>query len=497
MDSKKSIKNITSSKKFRYGSAAIAFTVIFSAFIILLNAVFSFIADRNGGFYADLTTNRIYDLSEETMDVLSNLEQKVEIIFCMTEDKVDDVDTLLYVKRLAEKYASACGNVTISFRDSQKDPIYFNQFKKTSADTISNHSVIVNCAETKRYVVYSERNFFKFSSGTGSVFAYDGENKLTSAIMQTAIAETQRAAFITGHGEDKRNAMETLLREQGYEVSDIEISAVTEEELSRYDLLIICNPKYDYTGISEGKEGRVNEIGMLSSYLTRSYGNLMVFIGPDTPSLPELSSFLADDWGVSYKPGSVIYESSAAALDPYGLYFIGTASDPSTSGGRIHSAITSSGVQATVFANASPLDITFSEKGEREVSAVYVTSGGASIYRDGKLDENASAPVMTLSTYTKIYDGVERRANVLVCGSVEYLNYVSVQSYANADVLKSAFSAMGNKSVVTGIGYKVLDDTAITVSQDDFKKYMVLLSTVVPVIIAAVGIFVYMKRKKA
>lgn len=494
---KSALKKLVASRRFKYGSVAVAFTVIFSAFILLLNAVFSAIAGANGGFYLDLTGEKIYDISAPTVKVLENLERSVEIIFCMSEDRVTDSNELAYVKRLAEKYRSVTGRVSIEYHDSIKDPVYFNQFKKTSTDIVSQTSVIINCPETKRYIVYPIRRFFKLSSETGAIFAYDGENKLTSAIMQTAVGEPLKAAFITGHGEEKRSSVESLLREQGYEVSEIDLKAVTEDELNSYDLLVISNPKYDYTGVSAAKEGRVNEIGMLNNYLTRNYGNLMVFISPETPALAELSGFLADDWGIGYTSGDLVLEGSAAALDSYGLYFVGTPSAQDSIGASVHGSVTDSGVRATVFGNATPLSVLFTEKGEKTVSPVYLTSTTSARSHEGTAAGEASMPVMTLSTYTKIYDNKEYNAHVLVCGSADYMNYVSEQAFSNADILKNAFSVMGNTNVVSGISYKVLEDTAITVTQDNFKKYTVLLSALVPLVIAAVGTAVYIKRKKA
>lgn len=494
---KKTEKNVYASRKFKYGTVAIVFTLIFCAFIILLNAVFSGISNYNGGFYLDLTSEQIYDISDITIEALSGLDQKVEIIFCKTEDRVDDDSALSYVKRLAEKYHNANSNITLVFKDLIKDPVYFNQFRKTETDTISESTVIINCPQNKRYVTYSAQNFFKFSSETGLIFAYDGENKLTSAIRQTALNQIQKAAFITGHGEEKRASVDTLLREQGYEVSDVDLKNITEEELAEYDLLIISNPKYDYTGVSASAEGRVNEIGMLNNYLTKSFGNLMVFIGPETPALEEFSNFLADDWGVSYNSGDIAVEGESMSLDISGLYFLGTPYNQDSYGKSIHSSITSSGVQATLFANATPLSIVFDQKAEKSVSPVYLTSQDSQVIRDGEVYSGANMPVMTLSVYSKLYDNTEYHSNVLVCGSVDYMNFVSEQSFANADILKSAMSAMGNESIVTGIAYKVVDDTSITVTQDNFKRYTVMLSTIVPVIIAVIGTIVYIKRKKA
>ena len=489
-------KSVFSSKRFKYGSVAVIFTVVFVAFIILLNAVFTAVADYNGGFYLDLTGEKIYNLSESTASVLDSLNRKVEIIFCVSEDRVSDSEELSYVKRLAEKYRSASNRISLVYRDVVKDPLYFNQFKKTSTDTISQTSVIVNCPETKRYIVYPLVRFFKLSSETRSIFAYDGENKLTGAIMQTAIGEPQKAGFITGHGEEKRSSVETLLREQGYEVSDVDLKAVTEEQLASYNLLIVSNPKYDYTGIAAAKEGRVNEIGLLNTYLTKNYGNLMVFISPETPQLAELSSFLSDDWGISFVPGDIAVEGSSQALDADGVYFLGTPSSEDSYGKSIHASVTETGVQA-VFGNAAPLSLTFTEKGEKTVSVVYATSSSSGRLHEGSISAEGNMPVMTLSVYSKIYDSNEYRANVLVCGSADFMNYVSEQSFANADILKSTFAVMGNTNVVTGIRYKVVEDTAITVTQENFKNYTVLLSVLVPLVIAALGTVMYIKRKKA
>lgn len=490
------INNLLSSRRFKYGSVAIAFTVVFCAVIILLNAIFTVVSDNNGGFFIDLTEEHIYDLSETTGSVLSGLNRKVEIIFCMTEDKIDDNSVMLYIKRLADKYKAANEKIDVIFRDCVSDPVYFNQFKRSSTDKISQFSVIINCPENKRYIVYHAQKFYKYSSETGAIFAYDGENKLTSAIMQTAVNQMQKAAFITGHGETRHSSLEALLREQGYEVNDIDLKNISKEELDSYNLLVISNPQYDYTGIAAANEGRVNEIGLLNNYLTNTLGNLMVFINPETPALTELSSFLADDWGVKYTTGDIAAEASGMALEPYGRYFIGTP-DSTGAGSAIHNSITTSGVNATVFANVTPLEILFAEKNTKTVSPVYVTSEQSVRYRNGEPEAVSHMPVMTLSTYSKYIDNEEYISNVLVCGSSVYMNFIGDQSYANADVLKSAFALMGNESVVTGISYKVVEDTALTVTQEDFKNYAVMLSTIVPVIIALIGIYVYIKRKKA
>ena len=489
-------------RRLKYGTVAVVFTVIFAAFVILLNAVLSFVSDRFGGFYLDLTSETIYELSDASLEVLGSLDdyetpRTVEILFCTTEDKIADNDYLSYVNRLAEKYRAASRHITLSYKDVVKEPAYFAEYKKTG--TVSSTSVIISCAETKKHIVYPLTKFFKLSSETGRLFAYDGENKLTAAIMQTAATEVFKAGLVTGHGEDKRESLAELLREQGYEVSDVKLDAVTKEELAAYDLLVICNPKYDLTGVSESLEGRADEITQLNRYLTESFGSLLVFIDPNTPNLPEFSGFLEDDWNVKYVPGSVVVEGAGMSIDRDGLYFIGTpyTDDPSSVGYALHKAVTSTGAMKTVFGAATPLLPTRAENGYKTTSPVYATTKDAVCMLNGETATGAALPVMTVTNYAKTTDNVENNAYVLVCGSTEFLNFLDSDAYANGDVLRQTFHVMGNTTAVTGIKYKVVEDTAITVTMDDFKKYILLLAVCVPLLIAAVGTIVYLRRKKA
>lgn len=494
-ENKSSKKSILSSRKFKYGSVAIAFTVIFCAFIILLNVVLTVISDRSGGFYLDLTSEKIYDLSQNSIDVIKNVDKQVDIIFCVTEDKIDDSNELSYVKRLAEKYCGINDKISIVYKDYLKDPIYFEQFKKNGT-SISNTSVIVSCEDTKASVVYRLTNFFKFSSETGAIFGYDGENKITSAIMQTALNADKKAGYITRHGEKSHQYLTNMLVEQGYDVSEVDLSTATSEELAKYNFLIICEPTLDYSGVEATKVGGVNEIDKLDRYLKRDFGNLMVFLSPDTPQLAELSGYLSDTWGVGYIPGSVISEGSANAVTGYeGLLFYATPTDDGGYGSKIHKPITDSGVDRTAFLYTVPL--TMQSKSDIDVSAVFRTSSAA-LRSDGESYVSAAGmPVMTLSKYFKFKDNVERSSNVLVCGASRFLNYIDMPQYANKDILKVAFTEMGDESVVTGIDFKVAEDTTLEVSTDEFKDYVLLLSTVVPIIIAVIGVVVFIRRKKS
>ena len=497
MNNKQNEKNLmTSSRKLQYGAVAIAFTVIVCAFLILLNVMLSWASDKSGGLFLDFTSNKIYELSENSINVIMDVDKQVEIIFCVTEDKIDDSTELSYVKRLAEKYAANNGNITIQYKNHLKDPLFFDKFKE-NGNTISNTSVIVNCEENKSFVVYSLRNFFKFSSETGAIFAYDGENKLTSAIMQTALGADKKAGFIVKHGETPHQYLADLLGVQGYDVYAIDLSSATQDELADFDVLVICEPTMDYSGIDATKVGGVNEIEILDNYLRKDFGNLMVFISPETPQLLELNGYLKDTWGVGYTSGTVISESSANSVSGAdAVLFSGTAVTDGGYGSEIAAPIVSSGVDRTMFYHASPIEIYKNEN--VDVSKVYTTSENAVCVVADETVPAKNLPVMTLSRYFKMKDNTEVVSNVLMCGSTRFLNFIDMTGgYSNSDVMKSSLTIMGDESVVTGIDYKVVEDTAISVSGEDFKVETVKLSAIIPLIIAVLGIIVYIVRKKS
>ena len=484
------------SRKLQYGTVAVVFTVIVCAFLILLNAVLSWASDRSGGLFKDLTSEKIYELSDNSIRVVEKVDKKVEIIFCVTEDKTDDSAELSYVKRLADKYASSNSNITVKYKDYLLDPVYFEKFKE-NGNTLTNTSVIVNCEATKSFVVYSLRNFFKFSSETGQIFAYDGENKLTSAIMQTALGGEKKAGFVVKHGESAHQYLVDLFTVQGYEVYTVDLSGMTSDDLAELDVLVICEPTMDYSGISATKVGGVNEIEVLDNYLRKHMGNLMVFISPSTPQLPELNGYLKDTWGISYTAGAVITEGGANTVSgAEAVLFSGTAANDGGLGGDITAAVSKSGIDRTMFYYTTPINMHKNEK--VDVSKVYMTSADAVCTSENNTVAAKNVPIMTLSKSFKIQNNAEVSSNVLVCGSSRFLDFLDMSGgYSNADIIKSTLAVMGDESVVTGIDYKVVEDSAIDVSREDFKTETIKLSAIVPLIIAALGVAVYIIRKKA
>ena len=253
-ETKDKAKKIVSSRKFKYGSSAVVFTAVFVAFVILFNVLLTFIDARTGGLYADMTSKRLYGVSEASKEALKGIDKQIEIIFCQPSDKVAEYDILNPIKMLAESYEKEFKNVKVIYKDRLSDPVYFNSFIKTSADQISTSSIIVNCPTTGLSTIYSWENMYKYNTD-GELFAFDGENKLTTAILSLARSNDNmlKAGIVTGHGETAGHEVQHYLEDYGYAVSYVDLKTISGQELATYKILLVCNPTSDYIGMDESE----------------------------------------------------------------------------------------------------------------------------------------------------------------------------------------------------------------------------------------------------
>ncbi len=488
--------NLFSTKKFKYGSSAVVFTAVFVVFVLLFNVVLSLVNNKVGGLYIDMTSKKLYGISEETEEIMAGIDKPVEIIFCRPSDIIEADDRANRVRLLAENYKSSFKNVDVIYKDVFSNPAYFNAFKKTSADIIYDSSIIVHCPSTGLSKIYNLDNMYKTASSTGMEFAFDGENKLTRAIVNCARTDENmlRAGFVVGHNESVNDALRHFLEDYGYEISTVDLKKTAGSDLAKYNLLIVCDPQSDYSGITGGSG---NEIEKLRDYVSEDFGNIFFFLNATAIEMPELFELLDENFGVKVNNRAMIVESDENAIpNSYGLSFFGTYSaDSTTDGYKIHKSVSTSDTGSLpVFAQACAMDITGTTNNKMTVSGIVETSKNAGAFEGENAYLWASKPVMTLTKYTDILGGVEKSASVFVCGSTGFLLGLEESSCSNGDLITNALSSINAESAIN-IEFKPLDESDITVTSAVSSGMMRRLAIVFPLIIAAIGAVVFIKRK--
>ena len=301
-----------------------AITVSAIAAVLVLNILFSFVADRFM-WQVDETVTKyttregvsMYTATEEFLAVVRdyaipmvekmNAERAargeepitINVKFCTERDKVYEADKLRMIQytalALQKEFPDA---VKVEYLNIAKNPSQVQKYKATSSTNIYAHQIIFEFGTEFRVCSY-DYFFLKNDTSSNEHWAYNGEQKIASLLLALTRAESPIAAFITNHGEqtEKCQSFRALVERAGFDVMDIDLA---KDEIPEDCRLLICyDPQADFLGLGNPSfvEGDESEIDKLDKFLDKAY-SFMLFVDKDTPELPVLEEYL-EEWGVT------------------------------------------------------------------------------------------------------------------------------------------------------------------------------------------------------
>ena len=489
--------SLLKSKKFRYGASGTALTVAFIAVVVILNIIITALGTKYMWF-VDMTEEKIFTLSENAKEILSDVTEDVHIYFAAEPDELEASTASRYIYTTAKQLDESFTNISVECVDVLKNPAFFRPFYETAATDIDSTSVVITSG--KEVSVLRQRVFFTYDDETdlSTAWAYNGEKKFVSAILQVTRSETPKVAFTASHGEDISSAiaLASMFAENGYEVDAIDLTKNEIDEDCR--IVVIYNPIYDFVG-AEAEDAQFNEIEKIDSFLD-GYGCLLVFCDPEYVSnLTNLNEFLAE-WGISYVADTTVRDMEhSMSVDGYsiiGEYVEGGA------GGLYLSDINSlSARPRAIIRKSAPIDILWSRGGElnatREVSPMLRSYPSSELVVNGNPTESGAYNLLTVSREQRIVNNEYYYSYVIAAGSPTFASqaYIVSNSYANEDILSASMTAMGKDRVLADLKFKPFDDSSITVTTADANRWTVAMTAVLPVIFALLGIVVVTKRK--
>lgn len=477
-------------RKLKYGTIAIVLTAVVVAAVIIFNTIFSALVYKYY-WYVDMTKEGVYGLTDSGRALLDDIDAEINIIFCQPYDQLEQDVAMNMIYSLVREMASEYDNINYSYIDIIKDPTAVTKYKTTTADSRYTTDVIVESGSEFR-AFRAQAMFVQNESGV--IWAFNGELKLISAMIQITQAETPIAYFTHTHGETISQAMYDLFVDAGFEALPIDLTEQDFAEEGR--LLIISNPIYDFEGISPDTEGRKSEIEKIDDFLD-GFGHLMVFVDPDTQDLPELYEFLTE-WGIEFDNSLLKDPSSSLDTEHYSL--VGEYAPSDTLGGSVVSTLTELGTAPkTIVSYARPINILWDSNNGRMTSTVLYTSPNAEKYVDGDMVETGQYPLIVLSRETRYIDNTPHYSYVFACGS-QYLtasDYLGRKAYGNSDIVYAMMRAMGKIQVPVDLDFKVFDDESLDITTAEATNWTVFLTAVIPAIFFIVGIVVWIRRKHA
>ena len=136
------MKNIFKDRRFKHGSLATVMTVGLVAVVVLVNVIFSMLAARFP-MDVDLTSNKIFEVSDQTIDYLKGLDKDVSITVLAKEEDFSGNNTYYnQANEVIHKYAKYSSHITIEYKDLYSNPDFVQKYPK---DTLYQGYIIVAC----------------------------------------------------------------------------------------------------------------------------------------------------------------------------------------------------------------------------------------------------------------------------------------------------------------------------------------------------------------
>ncbi len=480
----------------------------------------------------DLTSSKLYEISQDSIDYVKNLSKDVKILVLAEESYFTTNNYMKIVPETLDKYRqNSNGHISVEYYNMVNHPEITSEYKQYYSGEFQEGDVIVSCGDLVKVldfgdIIQTEQtpDYITYTYKTSYTFV--GEQSLTSAIMSVTDANPKKVAFIQTAGTNSIYAdtnkysvaaLHDLLDKNGYDITDVDL--LNDNILSAdYDLVVLPAPYNDLT------EAMVTK---LSDFLYNEGGlNKDMFYIADVKqgNTPNLDAFLAE-WGVSVGD-AIVYEGNSSQAQ-YVSTALGTLTAPNVVMAESdYGAQLSNTSRPIVAPLARPIRLLFESNTDRQTLALLQTSETAFLYplntkQDTASDstdvpvtsqeaasttatsfdiENAEKGVQNLMTITTKSNAVNEDVNssqLMVMSSCSMLDYYVAQSasYNNAEYVISAINVMVGKENGIVIANKALEQTNITITEGQLSGLRTLVIVVIPLIVVVIGLVVFVRRR--
>ena len=506
-------------KKFKHGMMSTVFTIVFVAVVVLVNVVATVLFDRYPITF-DLTKGKIYSISDESEEYVKKIDTDVLItIFASEEDFTNLASYTRQADEVMKKYCKYNSKISYRYVDMDSNP---DILKDYTDDSISPYDIIVETNPTKdvkrtrKLTVLDLVNFSddfnemltqygttaeKLAEQSGgavsalsSMTSYYGsaiiassnaEQAFTSAFMTVTDPNPITVTLLTGRGElTELSYFQTLLTANGYTVNSIDITS--EEIPEETNVVIVPAPKNDYLEA---------DIKKLDAFLDNGgkLGKQLLYIASvQQQETPNLDEFLAD-YGLKVGEGAVC---ETYADNYYNQQFLTISSEITD---KFLQDVGTSDPKLLIQASR-PVKLLFDEKNKIATEAYVKSTDDAFVMelQEGNTLEKGQQTYVAVSSRVAYEDnGDSVYSNVIVAGS-EFMfsdSYLSYTQYQNREYFLSLLNGITHKTDGIVIEPKVIEGNVydITESQKTALKWIFIL--VIPVIVLAVGMVIWLRRK--
>ncbi|MCL6589309.1 MAG: GldG family protein [Firmicutes bacterium] len=466
---------VTAQKEFKRNLQKFMFntnTLIIVLIVIVLAVIINLLAVRYS-YRMDLTRNKMYSLSDQTIQALKDLNKQNQTIkiygFFATGDRNQET-----VRDLLKQYQKRSNKISFEFIDPNRNPA---QATKYQVQELSTLVLIMGDQQLK----LGPSDLFQQSYyGQGT---FMGEQAISRSIYKMIDADVKKIYMMTGHGEKSYMQAETYLMGQGFEVKtgDLLKDGKIADDCA---LLAIAGPKGDLTG---------PEVKLLEEYLSQG-GRVMILLDYDSrkPALPNLKSLIRA-WGIEVTDNLVVELERANLFDPTNII-------PNFQSHEITNPLQQNNMNVILPVNRElkkleKAEVTVSVLLESSARSWAETNPSAKGVKQDPGETKGPIPLGMAASRFYNYEGNQKEGRMIVIGTSLFLNNNFIGQAGNLNFLYNMTQWLLGQEDRVSITPKQSDITQISLTpvQAGLIRLMVLI--VLPLLILGLGAFIWIRRR--
>lgn len=469
-------------------------TILLIIVIVAVVVALNIFIEKQNFSDIDLTTEKLYSLSEESKAKISSVSKDTKItLYAMSENpEVEDY---------AKLYAKENSHITYEeLTDITQRPDL--QQKYGLGTSVTTGLIIVEAGLRSKLVSVNELYTYDYITYE----QYDvTEQVMTNAILDVNLEKQPNVYFVTNHAQnvDYYQTAKELLQNEANAVSDLDL-LVEAKVPENCDVLILTTLKEDFSEY---------EKNIILEYINNG-GNMMILANPNTAgtNLPNFQAIL-DVYGASISNGVVYEQNIGRMINGYTNIIIPLVSETSEITKYIFSDgdVTVLGAGIINFKSYDELEdlgVTREDIISTTSTAYLRTDPSVESYTITEADQGLSGEPIASIVTKKISD--DKESKLVICADSAFASDMVIDlnsSNSNSSTKMAGINFYSNRDfVANSISYLTNRKDNITVRKDTGvatytatareDKIIRIIITALPIMIILIGIIVWQIRRR-
>lgn len=460
-----------------------SYTMIVLAIIIAAYIAINLLVEKLNITDIDLTSDKIYSLSETSKQIVKNIDQEVEILLI----NMDDIQSVI---DFSNRYSKENDKIKVTLIT---DVTQYPELTKKYSLTQNSYMIIIRSGNKEKQLTTDDLYTYDYTTYQQKDLT---EEAMTNALLDVTVTEKPKIYFLAGHNDGLSSymyAFKTHLADEANEVEDLDllIKGKVPEDCSTLAI----------TTLNDDLKGA--ERDAILDYIKKG-GKIILFTDANVTKIP-MPNFqkVLDEYGISISEGILIEQDANRMLSGFPEAIIVTVNQGTSVTKSINMET------SACFINSGKINIKDSETLEKlgVTLETLATTSSKAFYRTNlnlqttskqKEDEEGEATVGALLT-KKIDDNTTSKLivysnNMFVTSVPVAVNVNAYQLYNNEDLALNSISYLTGRDDTIMIR-KDIEVSTYTVTESQQNIVLVIIFAV-PIVIVIAGIVVWQVRRR-